>query len=74
MNANFKKLKKIQLIEEPRSEELLRSEIEDALAGWQCTCFDQTGGGGGTCTAGYSPDAVCSGSTGKNFCSNRFSF
>lgn len=35
-----KMLKKIQLIEEPKSEELLRKELEEALGGWNCGTYD----------------------------------
>lgn len=36
----MKELKKIRLIEEPKSEELLRSELEEALGGWNCGTYD----------------------------------
>lgn len=55
MNAKINKLTKIQLIEEPKSEDLLRSEIEDALAGWTCTCYITDD----TCDGGYSTKGIC---------------
>lgn len=71
MNQNFKKLKKIQLIEEPRSEELLRSEIEDVLAGYYCTCY-AVNIPGNPCTGGFSEDGTCTGNLGNNYCASIF--
>ena len=36
----MKTLGKIRLIEEPKSEDLLRNELEEALGGWNCTSYD----------------------------------
>lgn len=54
-----KKLRKIQLIEEPKSEDLLRKELEEALGGWNCGTYDDgwftdtcTKHNNGTCTGG----------------------
>lgn len=66
MEKSFQKLNKIQLIEEPKSEDLLRSELEDALAGWYCTCYTPSTG---KCEKGYSPDGSCTGGIGNNYCS-----
>lgn len=58
-------LKKIRLIEEPKSEELLRSELEEALGGWNCGTFDD-GWFGNTCKS-YN-DGSCSAGSGTNYC------
>lgn len=68
MEKSFQKLNKIQLIEEPKSEDLLRSELEDALAGWTCTCYYV---GTGTCNNGFSSNGTCDG--GGNYCSSQYS-
>lgn len=68
MKTNFRKLKKIQIIEEPRSEELLRSEIENVLAGWECACYDHPGENFSGSCIGFYPDGVCSNGAGENYC------
>ena len=60
-----KTLKKIRLIEEPKSEELLRSELEEALGGWNCGTYSK-GWWSDSCTA-YSSGA-CSSDSGDNYC------
>lgn len=35
----MKKLSKITLIEEPRSEEMIQRELEEVLGGWNCGTF-----------------------------------
>ena len=37
-------LEKIRLIEEPKSEDLLRNELEEALGGWNCGTYDVNSG------------------------------
>lgn len=62
----MKTLKKIQLIEEPKSEELLRSELEEALGGWNCGTYDDGWFGSGC--AQYD-DGICSnGNSATNYC------
>lgn len=59
-----KKLRKIQLIEEPKSEDLLRKELEEALGGWSCGTYDD-GWIKDSCSGGYSSGS-CSG--GNDYC------
>lgn len=61
----MKELKKIRLIEEPKSEELLRSELEEALGGWNCGTYDDGWFGGcsefdnGICSSGNHATNYC---------------
>lgn len=48
------KIKKINLIEAPREEEMSREELEEALGGWNCGSYDPSvcrDYGSGVCTA-----------------------
>lgn len=63
-NSVKKTLRKIQLIEEPKSEDLLRKELEETLGGWNCGTYDD-GWFGDTCTSHSSGN--CSGG-GKDYC------
>lgn len=36
----MKKLTKIRLIEEPRSEEVIQQELEEVLGGWNCGSYN----------------------------------
>lgn len=47
----MKTLKKINLIEEPRSEEVIQQELEEVLGGWNCSSFYKNQSGGNTCSA-----------------------
>lgn len=38
----MKKLTKITLIEEPRSEEMIQRELEEVLGGWNCGTFSES--------------------------------
>lgn len=67
MEKGIKKLTKIQLIEEPKSEDLLRSEIEDALAGWTCVCYVNND----TCVGGYSENGICPDGR-SGYCSSQY--
>jgi len=60
-----KKLKKIQLIEEPKSEELLRAELEEALGGWNCGTYED-GWWSDTCTSFH--NGICQDGRNVNFC------
>ncbi len=62
----MKELKKIRLIEEPKSEELLRSELEEALGGWNCGTYDD-GWFSDSCTK-YNNAACTDGSGAINYC------
>lgn len=62
----MKELKKIRLIEEPKSEELLRSELEEALGGWNCGSYYVTGGSG-SCN-NYDSGVCSNNSTAGNYC------
>ncbi len=61
-----KTLKKIRVIEEPKSEELLRSELEEALGGWNCGTYDD-GLFSDTCT-NYSDNTCSAGNGATNYC------
>lgn len=61
-------LKKIQLIEEPKSEELLRKELEEALGGWNCGTYDD-GWFSNTCNK-YNSGGCTDGSGSNNYCVN----
>lgn len=63
---NEKKLKKIQLIEEPKSEELLRKELEEALGGWNCGTYDNSWWNDNC--AGYNNASCSDGSGALNYC------
>lgn len=44
MEKNSKnRLRKIQFIEEPMGEDLLRRELEEALGGWNCVSYYSAG-------------------------------
>lgn len=62
------KLKKIQLIEEPKSEELLRKELEEALGGWNCGTYNDSWWND-HCT-NYNNGNCSDGSGSSNYCSN----
>ena len=62
----MKTLGKIRLIEEPKSEDLLRNELEEALGGWNCTSYDDGWWSdhckkynSGTCSDGSGADNYC---------------
>lgn len=61
-----KTLKKIRLIEEPKSEELLRNELEEALGGWNCGSY-YIGNDEKYCTA-YDDGACTSANPSFNYC------
>ncbi len=61
-----KMLKKIQLIEEPKSEELLRQELEEALGGWNCGTFEE-GWFGDDCKK-YNTASCSDGSHAADYC------
>ena len=56
------KLKKIRLIEEPKSEELLRKELEETLGGYDCVSYSYT-----ACTD-YDSGKCTSGTGAENYC------
>ena len=62
----MKKLKKIRLIEEPKSEELLRSELEEVLGGWNCGTYVD-GWFTDECTS-YNNASCSNGSGATNYC------
>ncbi len=59
-------LEKIRLIEEPKSEDLLRNELEEALGGWNCGTYDVNSG---HCSP-YDDGFCASGGTATNYCSD----
>lgn len=60
-NNSLQGVSKIRLIEEPLSEELLLSELESVLGGWNCMVYKD-----GTCNRFSTGDCVSL--SGKNFC------
>ena len=62
------KLKKIQLIEEPKSEELLRKELEESLGGWNCGTYNDSWWND-DCNS-YNNTNCSDGSGASNYCSS----
>jgi len=56
-------LKKIRIIEEPKSEELLQQELEEALAGFSCGSYSSTG-----CTAFFSTSNCKADTSSEDYC------
>lgn len=65
-NNSKKTLKKIRLIEEPKSEDLLRQEFEEALGGWNCGTYSD-GIFTDICEGGY-VDSLCQDGKSDSYC------
>lgn len=66
--SSKKMLKKIQFIAEPKSEDLLRKELEETLGGWNCATFSD-GIFTDTCDGGKT-DGICQDGANHNYCGN----
>lgn len=55
---------KIRIIDEPVSEEMLRSELEAVLGGWTCQCYNANDN---SCEV-HNPDNTDKCNNGKNYC------